>query len=574
MGDREKFLKGYQDGKLLDMLLEARSQDPEELVGDLIALHNEERIDLVNAFTALTNNDRMPDFFFLSQILEQALPHLKAPIAPVMRCVLQVYCKAGHDMAAGTVVRAFIDFCAKEASRPSDALAQIKANPGEFKDLLAPTLIAGSRIDRDAYLAHAVRLSLADDIELRKRAVFSIGRLDWPKGTSIPDSAFAALERVAAGETDENVRANAARSACSLVMADNAQAQRGTAIVSSVLSKGGVPPLHVAAEAFGLHTSDLPPALLDTLIEHLASVDPANKGTIDHIDLGLMHLLKHGASEKALLLLERLLLAHPDQLTVAAFDGTSSDILGNRDLLAKVATRWLARGDRILCKGVEALCRQHHGTDLLLKVDTSELEPGDPDRVLYVARKSVGYLFPHPLSAASMVVSLMKATGDDKALDELGFLLFDPLLLNFSGKLRQYLAEQAKTASGKAKDAIDAALKALEDYLNVLRSAGSLPALHPSEGQREAWNRHMSRLMADAYKAAEATSILRMIARTSVVLYGRTSIHYYPSEGATRRMETPLEKHGVEWEFPRLSVLDPLGLEHRLLMFKAEGPPT
>ena len=141
----------------------------------------------------------------------------------------------------------------------------------------------------------------------------------------------------------------------------------------------------------------------------------------------------------------------------------------------------------------------------------------------------------------------------------------------FTGKAREYVVQQSGLESIKVKATIDQALKAIDNYLEDLRSVGNLAALHPGETQREAHHRHFSRLMAESWKVAQAQSVFLNLVSKSVVLYGRKSISYvYGSDGQSHRMEIPLQSHGTEMEFPRMEYLDPLGLAYMLRIFQIE----
>ena len=575
VSNRDDLLKSYETGNFLETVYAsslADRNDRNALALELVALHNEGLIDVVGAFESLrSNSSNGPDFFLTRHVFEEALPDLDAPVLSVVRCVVQLYRGAGQDLAAGTIIESFIGFCAKDPSRPREALAEIEASPDNFADLLPATLIAGSRIDHPFYLAQAVRLCEDKNIELRRRAVFSVGRLNWPEGITASDSAFAALERSVAVETDGHILASIVKSAFALLQRDKTQEPRAVALIVAALSKGDEYALHAVSELFGFHTSDLPASLLDVLFVHLVRVKSTNKRTLDNIDYGISHLLKKGDSEKAIQLLEDLLLAHPNELMMAVFDGVAREILSNKALISKVLTRWFLRGDRVLCDGVHTIIATHHGDDLQLEIDPSELKPADFVHILFVARKAIGFLFMQPISTASILISLMRHTSDDDILTKLGALLFDPLLLNFTGKTRDYVAQQSSIESGKVKETMDYALKAIDDYLDNLQSVGKLAALHPGEAQREAYHRHFSRLMAESFKAAEAQSVFRNLFSRSVLLYGRKSINYvYGPDGQSHRMEIPLQSHGTEMEFPRMENLDPFGLDYMLRIFRNE----
>ena len=575
MNNRESLLKGYEAGNFLETLYACLTADHDarnELVLDLVALHNERLIDVVEAFQSLSNkSSNGPDFFLTRHVFEKALPSLDAPALPVMRCVLQLYRGAGQDLAAGTIIEGYVNFCANQPSRPREALAMIEAHPDEYADLLTATLSAGFRVDNPHYLEHAIRLCEQDNIELKKGAVFSLGNLSFQPGNAMSNSAIAALERTAMVETDDQILARLVKSAFMLLQQDKSQEQRIVTLFATALSKGGEFTLHAASEVFGFNTNELTSALLDVLLEHLAHVKPTSKGTLNNVDYGIAHLLKKGTPERPIQFLEDLLLAHAKDLTMEIFDDSAREILSNKALISKVFTRWFLRGNRVLCDGVRIISSQNHHDGLPLEIDPSELQSADLVHVAFLARKAIGYLFMQQISAASILVSIMRHTGDDETLNVLGELLFDPLLLNFTGKAREYVVQQSRGESGKVKQALDNALKAIDDYLNDLHSVGNLAALHPSEAQREAYHRHFSRLMTESMKAAEAQSVFLQFVSKSVLLYGRKSINYvYGADEQPHRMETPLQSHGTEMEFPRMENLNPFGLDYMLRIFRNE----
>jgi len=258
------------------------------------------------------------------------------------------------------------------------------------------------------------------------------------------------------------------------------------------------------------------------------------------------------------------------------FDSAVSEILSNKVLSSKILTRWFLKGDQVLCEAVHAIVGTYHGNGLLLEIDVTELNPSDSGHILFIARKVIGYLFIQPITVASVLISLIRNATDDKVLKELGALLFDPLLLNYTGKARDYIIKQSGSESGKVKETIDNALKEIDTYLENLRSVGQLPAfLYPSEAQREAYNRHFSQLMAESWKAAEAKSVFLNLFPKSVLLYGKKSISYvYGSDGQPHRQEIPLQSHGSEIEFARMQTLDPVGMDYMLRVFRNEQLKT
>lgn len=575
MSDRtDVIVAAFKSGSFLETvnaLLQADRDERDGLSLELATLHNNGLIDVVAGFQNLKNQPSGFDFFLARQLFEKALPHLNAPVPAVMRLVLRLYRDAGQDLMAGSIFEGFISFCAKVESRSRDALKEIEVDPDTFADFLPPVLVAGSCIDKPHYLAEAIRLCDDKNIELRRRAVYAIGRLNWLEGALVPDSAFAALERAVNAESDDEILAAVVKSTFDLWMRDKSDDDRAATLIASTLSKGGDYTRNAVFEVFGFYASEIPPSLINSLLPHLAHVKPENKGTVRNIDFGISRLLTKSDTDSAIRILEDLLLAHPAELAFKDFGSTAAEIQSNKALLNKVLTRWFLRGDRVLCEGIESMAGAHYGNNLKLEIDPVELKPADRVRVMFVAHKAIGYLFFEPVSAASVLISLMRHAANDELLKELAQLLINPLLLNFAGSTREYVAQQAALASGKIKETLEDSLKAIEKYLDALRSVGTLPALHPSEAQREAYQRNFSRMMTESYKTAQVQSPLLSLIPKSILLYGRKSIDYiYNAEGQSQRMETDLKSQGIQIEFPRLEQVDPYGLDYMLRVFRVE----
>jgi hypothetical protein len=575
VSNRDELLKSHEAGNFLETV-HAKSladyNNHSALALELVALHNEGLIDIIETFESTkSNSSNGPEFFLTRHIFEKALPNLEAPVIPVMKCVIRLYRDAGQDLIASTIIESFSDFCTKESTRPLEALKEIEANPDAFAVLLPAALAAGSRIDYPFYLAKAIRLCEDKDIGLRRCAVFSIGRLNWPDGVIVPNSALLALKRSAETETDDHILANIVKSAFALLQREKTQEPLTVTLIARALSKGDEYTLHVASQIFAFHAGELPTSIIEAIFANLARVKPANIQGFRSFDSGIYHLLKKDHLEKALQVLEDLLLTFPNELTMQSFQCVASEILDNQALFSKVLTRWFLRGDRVLCDGVYTIVSMYHGDNLPLEIDPTELKRADFIHILFVARKAIGYLFMQPISATTILLSLMRHTTHDKALMELGRLLVNPLLLNFPGKVRDYIVQQSGLEAGKVKETIDKALKDVDAYLDDLRSVSNLVALHPGEAQREAYHRHFSCLMAESYKAAEAQSFLQNLFSKSILLYGRKSINYvYGPDGQLHRMEMPLQSHCIGMEFPRMENIDPLGLDYMLRIFRNE----
>ena len=329
--------------------------------------------------------------------------------------------------------------------------------------------------------------------------------------------------------------------------------------------------LHAGAEIFGLETKEIPAFLLDVILEHLKQVKPANKGTLDNIDCGITSLLEEAAAEKALRFLEGLLPLHTGTLNIEVFDNAANEILTNKALLSRVTTRWFLNGAPTLCDSVEKIVRKFHNDTLPIEIDANELTTKDFKHIVFVAWKAIGYLFTKPITATSILISLMRLSPDDKTRKCLGELLFNPLLINYPGSVREYVEAQARQETGKVKETLDKALAELAAYLDTLSAVPVLAALHPSQAHREAYSRYTGELFAALRQEAEKHSVFRHLASKSTLLYGRKCINYVDGGGGPpHRVETPLTSYSGPREFPGMERLDEHGLNYMLHVFRAE----
>ena len=570
-----ELILAFQQGNLLASVYETLRSEravTESLCESLTRLHNSGEIDVISSFQQLKNEPPTAiDFFSTRRVLEKTLPKLKAAVLPVMECVLQLVNEAGRDMAAGLLLPPFVDFCAVDESRPVEALALIEESIDKYVELLPPVIVAGARIDTEFYLRKSIQLSKHQNLKMRQAAIFSIGRIENLEGKKLIDEAVACLETSAQIETDDQLLGNVIQSAFNLYKLDRSQDIRVTAIIKTALSKGKDLALHIAAELISFDHSLVPDILLDVFVVELLRVNPENKGTLNKIDYGISQLLEHNTWDKGIEFLEKLLLKNSETLSLAELESTSHELFRNVDALSRLTTNWFLKGNPVLCDGIRTIAELAYEQDLRLVAVPSEFASTDPMQMIFLARKSIGYLFSKPITVASIVISLLEYAIDADIQKELANLLFDPLLLNYPGQLKDYLTKKSDHSSEPVKENIKRSIRTLDQYFEHLKSMGSIPELHPSQAQREAYRRHFSRLMSESMENAKKDSVFLSLVSTSVILYGSTSIDYvYGVDGATNRMEIPLQSHSTTVEVPRTGNIDSFGLDYMLRVFRAE----
>lgn len=572
MDIKEELLQGYKNGTIWETIkIACERSDVEKLAEEFIEIHNDKIIDIVELFKTLKNYGEGSSFFKIRSIFEKALPNLDASILAVMQCVIHLYRESGNDYMAGTIIIVFVEFCKRKKNRPVKALNIIKKSPRRYAILLPATLIAGSSIDIDLFLEQAMDLCVSKSIELKRKAVFALGRFDLEKFKEKTSQVVELLEKMVEKENDDEILGCIVKSASNVLRQHKSFEPRVMPLISKALTKGDGLSLHAASEIL-LESEYISNSLQDIMLEKMVLVKGENKATLELIDSLLSQMISSGKQEKVIRFLEGTLVGTSDK-TIEDFKMTADAIYKNKRFFEKVYTRWFLQESIELCDFVRRILEVHHSNGkkrrFLLEVDVDELNSCNAVQILLVARKTVGFLFLHPVAATSALLSLMKHAPEEWVVDEIAKILFSTLFLNFSKSTKEYLLERIAKESGYSKETIERILSWIDTYLGDLESVGNLVALHPSVSQREAYSRHAASETQESMKQAMEKSIFWNLVPHQVLLYGRKAINYVENpEGQQNRMEIPLKSLEVDIEFPRMKYFDPVGLDYQLSIFR------
>src|SRR5690606_37940857 len=135
-------------------------------------------------------------------------------------------------------------------------------------------------------------------------------------------------------------------------------------------------------------------------------VNPANKGTIDHLDHGLSELIEDGGKAMVAPFLERLIKKNKDALEFKQFKSTRRAVQSaSGNVFENWVVDWFLKGDFELCRQMSDALFGVGKRETALAIDFFRYELSDGDYG-YLARKAIGFLFLHPIVAASIIVSL------------------------------------------------------------------------------------------------------------------------------------------------------------------------
>ncbi|WLE98677.1 MAG: hypothetical protein QTN59_07510 [Candidatus Electrothrix communis] len=571
----KQIVDSVQSGTFLEVVhrIYRDNFDEKEMIGkEVAALHNAGKIDIIAEFRKLNSSDQQLDFFMIRHVLEKALPSIDAPVISVMDCVKHLTEEAGNDMAAGTLILPFIAFCEANSARPDEILSAALIDIDDTFDFITPAITAGSNLQLEQYANKAVELCSHENILIRSRAVHALGRIKYHDHEDLIIKFLQAIQTTLELDCDDYLYVAALRSIFALFKAESNQEYFAVTLTKNILQNPTDTILYEASQLFFFEAKILPVTLIDLLLQALISINHEHHGTIRNIDSGLCSLLQRGMQEKVTSFLEEILVQEKQEFSAKQFNGLTREFFENKERsLDILITRWLLSKQVSLGRAAAGLLEDSPDDGIAVTADLDQLQALPEGIRVFLARKACGWFFHKQISAASFIMSLIDTAPNDE-IEEITEILFHPLLISYSGSVKDHLVKTVEEEpSEKVKLVINAVLERLNIYHESLESP--IDELVPIQTQRETHLRYMSRLMAESYKAARKDSIFLSFTTTSHLLYGSRAVHCFENEfvGQKARQEIPMQEMSHSFEFPALEYLDPHSLDYKLRTFRIEG---
>lgn len=575
MVEKDEIVSQAESGTLHKFILDnyerGHDSDDAAFVNLAVELHNGGAIDLLSALTA----DALEEckgfhFFTLQQFYCTVIPRLDAELKPVMLAISALVKAAGEDLMAYAPNTAYRDWCAIRDERPVAALTLIEAGDADAKDYLSLSLEAGATLDLRRYMERAISYT-RDTPELRMGALTALARIDCSTALDLGVEALELLLELVGTETDDLIRTHILAATIGFYSrAPKKFHKKALALLAKSIELRGDYVLHRSAVILSSEREHLSDAMVALLLSALEDVNPVNLGTINSLDVGLSHIIKSGNGSRVSEFLEAVFQKHPDTLSFKQFDSVGHALTtSSRTLAEDMTVRWLMSGNQALAEHISSLMGGTTREPAIFEVDIKPHALSD-NEALFLARKAVGWFFFHPITAASLIICILRSVKGETA-ETIGDLLFEPLLLNYSGELRDHLAARVKGPRDRAKSHIRNALAKLDAYLDGLRSVGFLAELKPSERERLIEHKQQSERMRQINKQAEQNSVLLSMVSKSIILHGNGSVGYRRGQdGMLHRHAMKMGGFSTSWEAPRLTAIDPFGIDMQLRQFRAE----
>jgi hypothetical protein len=476
-----------------------------------------------------------------------------------MQAVQALVAKGGADLAAYRPNDTFRDWCAADPTRAHAIIAAAEA--GDVQAIAFVTFAFTAL--GDAALARSFVNRYCD--ERRVSALFALGRIKPADAQDAEDSIGVLMPFVDAVH-DEAVRCNALMPLLDICEQVSALAP---AHLPEAIAAAAVKPtpglLFNLAKALLFHVKLFDRTSIQRALGALKATDPALEGIVRSLDDALDALLKTPNGDLALDFVTDIL-AQDNGFDLKPFGSVKHNLSGgDRDRLFKLVVRWLISGNSNLCAAAAEILSTGERS-VPFDSSTADLGLTGPGQV-FLAYKALGWLFTNEVVGASILVACLRSC-DPAAAKTIGELLFDPLLVNYGGKARDYL--KAIKKGDPAYGSIKAALKAADVYVKGLQINPQVKELRPSEYQYSVERRRTHDMMQTARKGAEKQSVFLSLVHRSVLLYGRRSITYVQEPGKkSRPVSIDMHSFSHSFELPRCEVIDPVGLSIMLLAFRS-----
>jgi hypothetical protein len=551
----------YQARTLLAKLQRPLNTTQQEaLCVQLAALHNAGNIDML-ALTAapeFLNLDRQ-HFFTVQQIYSGVIPRLEAPSLAMLEMAGRLVTKGGNDGLATIPRDALRRWIGQDPSRAHGIITAAQSDPGIDREVLREALVTLADLS-------LVKSFLAVADQRRQAAIAALGGIK-PQNLQAGDEGFTELVAIAATDPVEDMRFTAIFAAFGLLQHCEAHASQWVPrLVAAVRAAPSEETRTALLQGLWRQSGSFQAADVKATLALVSDADlsPALRGMLDGT---LSHLLAGPHHDLAIDCLTNLLASDGWAVSLEDFPGLEHRLMNlDSTQLFGLAVRWFATGDRKLCESMTRLIGPVHQPQ---PFDTTLAGWGlSGSQMIVTCHKAIGYLILAPVVAASFVVAALRA-GDKTAEAELVQLLVQSILINYGEMAAAYLRGVPK--GDKAYRPVRRALKLYRAYEEDLNIKTPIKELFPSSSQRGAVRQRHYLTQREIRKEAERQSVFHGLMQRSTLLYGRKAIAYV--RGADEppvSMEMKTIRAG--FEMPRLQIVDPVGLDWLIRIFRVSKP--
>ncbi len=536
-------------------------------------MHNSGQIDFLVSFQSDEFLD-LPDqnVLTLLDLLQRTFPSIECSTSEALAVVRFVHDVSRNNGREYLVHQALEGWLQALTSRPSEALDLLLSDINSLAVFLTTVLSAGAQFDARSFCEHALDLSTRNESHLRQGALRSLGRVTPIDEGVLLDRTFQRLQLAVETEND-NDAAIALDASLSLLVRDRDRTVSSTEpIVVAASNRHSTRIRSVLAYGLLRHAEIYNDTMIDATFADIQRTDSNEQTTISTIDSVLYRWDIDGDRDRVLGLLCGLLTQTENPIDIRHLEGFCHKLRGaDGSLLGWFVFSLLLTAEHPLCSAAQELLpyqEESQGID----VDLTAMGV-QSSWVLFAARKVLGYCLLKKEGAAGLLLACLRAVPDSNRT-ELEKLVFEYFLINYLDAID--LLEAGVTPGDSAADSVGRLALRLRDYVDNLEQLGTCPDFRPTEREQLAQAYQQMDFWRNVQKKAEEQSIFSIVAHKSILLYGTASIAYVQTglELPPHRREMSLLRHNHVAQFPRLDLIDSVGLHYAIHRFRVEQPPS
>ncbi|MCE8546963.1 hypothetical protein KBY25_14120 [Ruegeria pomeroyi] len=557
-------IDGHAAGRLIPTILDFEYKDRKrELGGFLADLHNSGEIALLSdanleAIRQLEHND----FWMMFGVLSDAIEHVVDDYPAVQQFAECLVESAGNDGASNTPSVSFVRWCEKHPSQARKIVAGAKDGQ---KDCQRSCVFALQGLNDFGCLIDFIEDSRA---EIRSIGFRALGRLNYMTSQDDQTGIDACLSEIQSPSSDD---ARSASLEAAFRIWDNGATKekyRQDEVIKSFLDKPTDEGLVRLCAMIFYHKNAPTEQTISAVLRKSQGISTGFEAASHWINSALTRKDERWSFTEVVAFLEAMVPHFEQPAERKQFHSFCEWVWEEPANASYLFARWLNSGDFSLCS---FLAEMVSGGDkgAALTILPQDLPPEAVDQV-FLARKCIGFLWLHEITAASILLSLVEH-GHPNAVPMIEGLLWEPLLLSYSSELRPYLEQQASSASPIVMKAAQSLIERHTAYIEGLKKAEELSELEPSNEARRAASIKDHQRNTDIQKQALQMSVLASLVHNVTMLYGRKSFTMITdADGQKFPSINPLSEHSYSFEFPRLSVVDPVGFRALLTVCRVE----
>lgn len=566
---RRALLVGIENGSLFSTLngfeFKAVRTSDSLIAEELAHLHNDSKLDLNKQFLGLKKSDNQYSLYSLMHIYCSTLPKLNCAVADVVEIFIHV---KSQDLPPAEFEQAYYLFCKSDFERSKSALDYLLVFSEKAYGLIANTIMAAAEFDSEWVLNQLRVLMKHQSPDVRWQAYLAAGRVSL-----IDEEAatvrFDLLDEASSIETDSSAKSGIVRAAGFLAKQSPDLWPHVNLLLGKCLETLEPKSLYEASRLLAYGSENLPEDTIQSLLPYLKRAQPSHLGILDSLSLFIIDVIKE---EKFLLaedLLESLLLNN-EGLKIDDFQFSTHELTNKKNnyFLNRIVTKWFLMEEEQLHKALHDIVSGAGLDGHELSFDQTFLPLSD-NELLFLSRKVIGWFYFHPISVISYLLSIIPYVSSD-ARSKIGRLLYEPMLISYTVKGKSYVSEKLDSLDDETKKIVEKSLSDLESYQSGIKDSEELKELKAPQREVDLYWRDFNSKMSKSMEESRKNSILELIGTTQTILYGHDVVSHIYMGSETRRSINTMHSFSHSSELPKLSVLDPEGLDVMLRIFRNE----